>query len=83
MKASKSIMKLTIVFCIILAPAAFGVGVCAIAGEVVTLIDFPFRMMWFCPLIGVLGVLIVGLTAAMISVRPVLSLEPAVVFSGR
>lgn len=63
--------------------AALGVGVCAIVGEAVVLIDFPFRMMWFCPLFGILGVLVVGLTAAVISIRPVLDLEPAVVFAGR
>jgi putative ABC transport system permease protein len=42
--------------------------------------DFPFRMMWFAPLFGFLGVLIVSITAAFISVRPVLKMEPAIVF---
>jgi putative ABC transport system permease protein len=40
-------------------------------------------MMWFTPLAGALGVLIVSLTAAVISVRPVLELEPSLVFSAR
>lgn len=60
-----------------------GIGVCALVGELAVLADFPFRMMWFTPLFGILGVLMVSLTAAAISVRPVLRLEPAVVFSGR
>jgi len=60
-----------------------GIGVCGIVGEVVTRIGFPFRMMWFTPLIGTVGVLIVSLTAAAISVRPVLKLAPGVVFAGR
>jgi putative ABC transport system permease protein len=37
--------------------------------------------MWFGPLTGILGVLAVSLTAAAISVRPVLKLEPGIVFS--
>lgn len=63
--------------------AGIGIGLCAIAGEFVSIIDFPFRLMWFTPLFGVLGVLIVSLTAALISARPVLKLEPGIVFSGR
>ena len=60
-----------------------GIGLCAIFGEFVSIIEFPFRLMWFTPLIGILGVLIVSLTAAAISSRPVLKLEPSMVFSGR
>ena len=60
-----------------------GVGLCALVGELVSLGGFPFRMMWFTPLFGILGVMIVSLTAAAISVRPVLSMEPGVVFAGR
>lgn len=60
-----------------------GIGVCAGVGEIVATIGYPFRMMWFTPLLGVLSVLIVSLTAATISVRPVLRLAPAVVFAGR
>ncbi|KKN63488.1 hypothetical protein LCGC14_0501490 [marine sediment metagenome] len=63
--------------------AGMGVGLCAIIGEIVSTIAFPFRLMWFTPLFGILGVLIVSLTAAMISTRPVLKLEPGIVFSGR
>ena len=46
-------------------------------------VDYPFRMMWFTPLIGAIGVLIVSLTAAAISIRPVIRLQPGVVFAGR
>lgn len=60
-----------------------GLGVCGLAGEAVVAMGFPFRMMWFTPLVGIAGVLLVSLTAAAISARPVLKLEPAVVFAGR
>lgn len=61
--------------------AGIGLGVCALVGELVSMAGYPFRMMWSTPLAGALGVLIVSLTAAAISVRPVLKLEPSVVFS--
>lgn len=60
-----------------------GLGVCGIAGEIVIRLGYPFRMMWFTPLIGITGVVIVCLTAAVISARPVFKLQPAVVFAGR
>jgi len=63
--------------------AGLGLGLCALVGEIVSYSSYPFRMMWFTPLIGTLGVLVVSLTAAAISVRPVLKLEPGVVFTGR
>jgi putative ABC transport system permease protein len=60
-----------------------GLGLCGIAGEVVLRLGFPFRMMWFTPLLGILGVLLVCAAAAMVSLRPVIRLQPAVVFAGR
>ncbi len=60
-----------------------GLGVCGITSELVTGMGFPFRLMWFGPVLGMSGVLIVSLTAAVISIRPVLKLEPGVVFAGR
>jgi putative ABC transport system permease protein len=63
--------------------AGIGLGLCALLGELVSAAGYPFRMMWFTPLAGTLGVLIVSLTAAVISVRPVLELEPSLVFSAR
>jgi putative ABC transport system permease protein len=61
----------------------FGLGACALVGELAAHAGYPFRMMWFTPVLGALGVLIVSLTAAAISVRPVLKLEPGLVFAGR
>jgi len=63
--------------------AGMGIGLCALAGSIVLPLGFPFRMMWFTPLFGFLGVLLISLTAAIISSRPVLKLEPGVVFAGR
>ena len=60
-----------------------GLGACALVGTVIAPLGFPFRMMWFTPLLGLVGVLLVSLTAAAISARPVLKLQPAVVFAGR
>jgi putative ABC transport system permease protein len=60
-----------------------GLGVCGIVGEIVAPLGVPFRMMWFTPLVGILGVVLVSITAAAISARPVLKLQPAVVFAGR
>jgi putative ABC transport system permease protein len=60
-----------------------GLGACALAGEVVIGLGFPFRMLWFTPVLGIAGVLLVSATAAAISVRPVLKVPPSVVFAGR
>lgn len=63
--------------------AGLGIGLCGIAGEIVMRAGYPFRMMWFTPVIGVLGVALVSVEAAAISARPILKLQPAVVFAGR
>ena len=62
-----------------------GIGACSIIGEgiIVMGVDYPFRLMWFALPLGIFGVLIIGLTAAAISARPVLKLEPGLVFAGR
>ena len=60
-----------------------GLGLCAIIGQMAVDAGYPFRMMWFTPLIGGAMVVLVGIVAAAISIRPVLKLEPAVVFAGR
>ncbi len=60
-----------------------GLGLCAIVGQIAVQADYPFRMMWFTPLIGGIMVLLVSVAAAGISVRPVLKLEPGMVFAGR
>jgi putative ABC transport system permease protein len=59
-------------------------GLCAIAGEIASEVtEYPFRMMRFTPIIGGVTVIVVSLVAAAISARPVLRLEPGVVFAGR
>lgn len=60
-----------------------GLGLCAIAGQVFTLYEFPYRMMWFAPLTGAVAVLFVSLGAALLSLRPVLHLDPAAFLTGR
>jgi putative ABC transport system permease protein len=61
-----------------------GLGLCAIIGKIAMLeFDYPFRMMWFTPVFGGLMVMVVSVAAALISARPVLKLEPGVVFAGR
>jgi putative ABC transport system permease protein len=61
-----------------------GLGVCAIVGQfVISAFDFPFRMMWFTPVFATVTVVLVSIAAAAVSARPVLKLEPGVVFGGR
>lgn len=60
-----------------------GIGLCAILGEIAALSGYPFRMMWFTPIFGGAMVLMVSIVAASFSARPVLKLEPVVVFAGR
>lgn len=61
----------------------FGIGLCGIVGELVEIAGYPFRIMWFTPLFGGVMVLIVSIVAAALSARPVLKLQPVVVFAGR
>jgi putative ABC transport system permease protein len=61
-----------------------GLGLCAIVGRVAAAeAEYPFRMMWFTPLVGGGLVVLVSLAAAAISARPVFKLQPATVFAGR
>jgi putative ABC transport system permease protein len=61
-----------------------GLGLCAVIGQLaVARFAYPFRMMWFTPLLGGVMVMLVSMVAAAISARPVLKLEPSVVFAGR
>jgi putative ABC transport system permease protein len=60
-----------------------GIGLCALIGRIVVQVGYPFRMMWFTPVFGVFGVLLISVIAAVISVRPVIKLDPGVVFAGR
>jgi len=61
--------------------AGIGLGACAIAGRVFASQGFPFRMMWFTPLAGVLMVLVVSTSAAILSAWPLQRLEPARAFN--
>jgi putative ABC transport system permease protein len=70
-------------FCALLG-TGLGLGLCAVVGQIaIWEFNYPFRMMWFTPVVGGLSVLLVSLAAAAISARPVLKLEPGVVFAGR
>ncbi len=61
-----------------------GLGVCALAGQLASAeADYPFRMMWFTPVLGGAMVVLVSIVAAVISARPVLKLQPGIVFAGR
>ena len=61
-----------------------GIGLCAIVGQfAIVEFDYPFRMVWFTPVLGGVMVMLVSVVAALISVRPVLKLEPGIVFAGR
>jgi putative ABC transport system permease protein len=60
-----------------------GIGLCGFVGDLVMRMGYPFRMMWFTPIVGMVGVLLISLAAAVLSVRPILRLQPAVVFASR
>jgi putative ABC transport system permease protein len=60
-----------------------GLGACAIAGQLAGQAGYPFRIMWFTPLAGAAMVLLVCMVAAALSIRPVLKLQPVLVFAGR
>jgi putative ABC transport system permease protein len=60
-----------------------GLGLCGIAGQLAERGGYPFRVMWFTPLVGGAMVLVVSAVAAALSAWPVLKLQPALVFAGR
>lgn len=60
-----------------------GIGLCAMVGQLAEMAGYPFRMMWFTPLLGGAMVLIVSIVAVALSAQPVLKLQPVVVFAGR
>ena len=61
-----------------------GVGLCAIVGQFSAIaVHYPFRMMWFAPLVGGTTIVLVSVIAAALSARPVLKLQPMVVFERR
>ncbi len=60
-----------------------GLGLCGLIGEAAVAAGYPFRMMWYTPLMGCAMVLLVSVVAAALSARPVLKLQPELVFAGR
>jgi putative ABC transport system permease protein len=60
-----------------------GLGLCAIAGRIFVSYDFPYRMMWFAPVVGGTAVMLVSIGAAAFSVRPLLKMQPASFLGGR
>ena len=60
-----------------------GLGLCALAGRVFTMFDFPFRMMWFAPAVGGTAVVLVSVGAALFSMRPIMKMQPASFLGGR
>ena len=60
-----------------------GLGLCAVAGRLFLMYDFPYRMMWFAPAVGGAAVVLVSVGAAAFSMRPLLKLEPASFLTGR
>ena len=61
-----------------------GLGICAVVGQIAIVeFNFPFRMLWYVPIIAAAMVAVVSIVAAAVSARPVLKLEPGVVFAGR
>lgn len=63
--------------------AGLGLGLCAIAGRIFTAYDFPYRLMWFAPLLGGAAVVMVSVGAAAFSIRPVRKMQPASFLAGR
>ena len=63
--------------------AGLGLGLCALAGRVFMFYGFPFRMMWFAPVVGGTAVMLVSIGAAAFSVRPLLKMQPASFLGGR
>jgi putative ABC transport system permease protein len=64
--------------------SGLGLGLCAIVGRIaVALVGYPFRMMWFTPLLGIVSVVVVSMVAAALSALPVLKMQPVLVFAGR
>lgn len=61
--------------------AGLGLGLCAIAVRLAAASGYPFRMMWFNPVVGVGAVLVVCLVAAGVSIRSMLKLQPAEAFA--
>lgn len=56
--------------------AGLGLGLCALAGRVFVMYDFPYRMTWFAPVIGTAAVVLVSVAASLLSFRLILNMQP-------
>lgn len=63
--------------------AGIGLGACGIAGEIATRFGFPFRMLVYTPIAGIVAVLLVAVAGTLASLMPVRRLDPAEVFALR
>lgn len=63
--------------------AGLGLGLCTLAGHFFDADDFPYRMLWFAPVVGATAVLAISLAAAGVSLFPLLRLKPAAYLAGR
>ncbi len=63
--------------------SGIGLGICGLVAPLVADAGYPFRMMWFTPVLGLATVLLVSVVAALLSARPVLRLEPMMMFARR
>ncbi len=75
------VMIFTQVFMSALIGSGIGIGVCTLVGKLVANGDFPYRMMWFSPLFGLIGVLIVSITAGLISQHALKNVEAEMLFA--
>ena len=74
-------MLFTQIFVSAFVGSGIGVGICTLFGLFMPSIGFPYRLMWFAPLLGIIGVFIVSCVAGFISTRALKKLQPAIVFA--
>ncbi len=60
-----------------------GLGLSVLAGRVFAMYGFPFRMLWFAPVVGGTAVVLVSVGAALFSMRSVRKMQPASFLAGR
>jgi putative ABC transport system permease protein len=63
--------------------SGLGIGCCVAAGHIFEGFDFPFRLLWFAPVVGITSVALVSVIAAVLSLRQVARLEPAAFLAAR
>jgi putative ABC transport system permease protein len=60
-----------------------GLGLCAIGGHIFSANNFPYRMMWFAPVVGGIAVVLISIVASVFSIWPILKMRPASFLAGR